>query len=84
MKLTFPNLSRSFDEARQGVRFIAYDGMFEVPFLVDAAALRDQHAGAETCLAAFDAGRTAIQDAAVRIYRGRQTAIYVIGPADLR
>ncbi|BCH26448.1 DUF1488 domain-containing protein [Mesorhizobium sp. L-8-3] len=83
MTLTFPNRSRNFDQARKGVRFIAYDGMFEVPFLVDAAALDHESAPAEACLAAFDAGRGAIHDAAKRIYHGRQPAIYVIGPADL-
>jgi hypothetical protein len=86
MTLAFPNRSRSFDEARQGVRFVAYDGMFEVPFLVDAAALQEDRAPAAeaSCLAAFDAARAAIYDAAFRIYRGRQSTIYVIGEADLR
>ncbi len=84
MTLTFPNRSRSFDQARKGVRFIAYDGMFEVPFFIDAAALEHESAAAEACLAAFDAGRAAIHDAAMRIYRGRKSAIYVIGQADLR
>jgi hypothetical protein len=44
MTIIFPNASRSFDEERNGVRFIAYDGMFEVPFLVEAGALGDVHA----------------------------------------
>ena len=41
MSLVFPNRSRSFDEARKAVRFLGYDGMFEVPFLVQAEALAD-------------------------------------------
>lgn len=39
MTLDFPNPSRSFDEARNAVRFIGHDGMFEVPFFIEAAAL---------------------------------------------
>ena len=38
MTLTFPNRSRSFDEARRCVRFVGYDGMFEVQYLVDSTA----------------------------------------------
>lgn len=66
--------------------FTAYDGMFEVPFLVEAAALRG---GAipiteDKCLAAFDDTRAQIRAAAIRIYRGRQNTIYRIGLAELR
>lgn len=39
MTLTFPNKSRSFDDVRNVVHFIGHDGMFEVRFLVEAAAL---------------------------------------------
>jgi hypothetical protein len=81
--LTFPNQSRSFDEERQGVRFIVYDGMFEVPFLVEAAALLDARASEDACLVAFDAARASIRVAALRIYKGRRPAIYVIGAAEL-
>lgn len=86
MTLTFPNSSRSFDENRQGVLFTAYDGMFEVPFLVEAAALRADAIPVteEKCLAAFDGARAQIREAAIRIYRGRQNTIYRIGPAQLR
>lgn len=86
MTLSFPNGSRSFDASRQGVRFTAYDGMFEVEFLVEEAALR----GAQTslsqkaCLAAFDNDRARIQAAAIRIYRGRANTIYRIGVVELR
>jgi Protein of unknown function (DUF1488) len=85
MTLMFPNGSRSFDEERQGVRFVAYDGMFEVPFLVEAVALSDRHPAAseDSCLAAFDAARASIRAAALKIYKGRRPAIYVIGAADL-
>lgn len=87
MSLTFPNRSRSFDETKHGVRFIGYDGMFEVPFLVEAAALQDKGsttASEASCLAAFDAGRSSIQDVARRIYSNRRHITYVIRAADLR
>ena len=83
MTIIFPNGSRSFDEERNGVRFIAYDGMFEVPFFVEAGALVDVHATQDACLAAFDAARTSIRAAALRIYKGRRPTIYIIGAADL-
>ena len=33
--LTFPNRSRSYDEAGQRIRFIGHDGMFEIAFAVE-------------------------------------------------
>jgi hypothetical protein len=90
MALDFPNPSRSFDEARNAVRFIGHDGMFEVRFFVEADALAPTVAkgggldAAETaCLAAFDAARRSIHDIARKLYsRGRQTN-YIITAADL-
>jgi hypothetical protein len=81
--LAFPNGSRSFDKDRRGVRFTAYDGMFEVPFLIEAAALLHADASEDACLAAFDDARAAIRAAALKIYRGRRPPIYVIRAADL-
>jgi hypothetical protein len=79
MALTFPNRSRSFDEARRAVRFVGYDGMFEIAFLVRADALVRLSSVESTeaaCLAAFDAARGAIYDAAKRAYsRGRSTTL---------
>lgn len=85
MTLMFPNGCRRFDQERQGIRFVAYDGMFEVPFLVEAAALVDGHptASEESCLAAFDAARASIRATALKVYKGRRSTIYVIGVADL-
>jgi len=37
--LKFPNLSRSFNAARQSIRFGGYDTVFEVAFEVDTGAL---------------------------------------------
>ena len=88
MTLDFPNRSRSFDEARHVVRFVGYDGMFEVPFFVEAAALLGSAGGATAseaeCLAAFDAARASIHNVARAAYsHGRRTS-YTLTPADFR
>ena len=61
MALTFPNRSRSYDEAGQHIRFLGYDGMFEIPFLIEIEALANPNPEAATAeagyLAAFDAAR---------------------------
>jgi hypothetical protein len=82
MALIFPNRSRSFDETRQGVRFLGYDGMFEVRFLVEAAALRS--ASEVSCLNAFDATRSTIQAAATRAYARRRGNNFTLTAQDLR
>ena len=85
MTLNFPNRSRSFDQARNAVRFLGYNGMFEVPFLIQAEALGSMASSKMTeadCLAAFDAARNAIYDVARKAYaRGRGTTLT---PADFR
>lgn len=85
MTLIFPNHSRSYDEIRQGVIFTAYDGMFEIPFLVEASALRIEKKAIseERCLAAFDDARVEIRNAALRIYSGRKNTIYRIDASNL-
>ncbi len=71
MTLAFPNRSRSFDTARNAVRFIGHDGMFEVPFFIEAQVLpgsdRKDLSEAE-CLAAFDAARASIHEVANEVY----------------
>jgi hypothetical protein len=84
MALTFPNLSRSFDEARSGVRFIGYDGMFEVRFLVEAGALGKTATAEKSTLAAFDAARKSIQDVARETYSHGKKNIYILTAADFR
>lgn len=84
MTLTFPNRSRSYDEARQRVRFTGYDGMFEVPFFVETDALRPAAAGEAHCLAAFDAARPKIHDVAREIYGNARKTAYVLTAADFR
>jgi hypothetical protein len=61
--------------------------MFEVPFLVEAAALGSSSSSEPTatnCLAAFDAARGSIYDVAREVYsHGRQTR-YVLTSGDFR
>jgi hypothetical protein len=87
MTLTFPNRSRSYDETRNAVRFLGYDGMFEVPFLVQADALAgygpSDMTGADV-LTAFDAARGSIHDVAREAYsQGRRTT-YLLTAIDFR
>jgi hypothetical protein len=88
MALTFPNRSRSYDEAGQHIRFLGYDGMFEIPFLIEVEALTDTIGAAATAeagyLAAFDAARDSILDVARKAYsRGRKN-LFVLTSADFR
>ncbi|SCW62889.1 Protein of unknown function [Rhizobium mongolense subsp. loessense] len=87
MPLSFPNRSRSFDENRKGVRFLGYDGMFEVRFLVEATALRstDQPSRSEIeCLDAFDAERPSILEAASKAYNRSRRNNYTLTVEDIR
>lgn len=89
MTLAFPNPSRSFDDVRNVVRFFGHDGIFEIGFLVEAAALADGGAqGTGTpearCLAAFDALRTSIHDVARKAYSHGRRSSYTLTAADFR
>jgi hypothetical protein len=91
MTLAFPNLSRSFDEARHAVRFTGYDGMFAVRFFVDAdvlaqsdITLRAAGASERKYLSAFDALRTSIQDVAREAYSHGRRNFYALTAADFR
>jgi hypothetical protein len=89
--LEFPNPSRSFDEERNAVRFVGHDGMFEVPFFIEADALASTigkggglEAAEAGCLTAFDMARRTVYDIARKLYsRGRQGR-YTITVADVR
>ncbi|MFN4272151.1 MAG: DUF1488 domain-containing protein [Aliihoeflea sp.] len=84
MTLEFPNRSRSFDEVRNAVRFIGHDGMFEVPFFVQVAALGRTGLSETESLSAFDAARSSIHDIAREAYsHGRRTS-YTLTAADFR
>ena len=91
MTLAFPNPSRSFDETRKAVRFTGHDGMFEVRFFVEAAALakadpnlRGTGATEPRCLSAFDALRTSIHDVARKAYSHGRRDTYTLTAADFR
>jgi hypothetical protein len=84
--LNFPNASRSYDLRLRRVRFWAYDAALEVPFFLDVAALvhlnpwtSSDEAG---LLTTFDLNRTAIQDAASRVYARHQRESYTLTAAD--
>jgi hypothetical protein len=91
MTLAFPNPARSFDATRNVVQFTGYDGMAEVSFGIEAAALADPAlASGETSiferavLLGFDAKLSMIHKAAHRVYvPGRRTAYRLAAP-DIR
>ena len=87
MTLEFPNRSRSFDEARNAVRFTGHDGMFEVPFFVEARAL-ERPGKAEPSeadfLRAFDAARNSILKIARKAYSHGRHNSYTLTAADFR
>ena len=64
MTLQFPNVSRSFDAARDCVRFSCYDHTREVAFFIAGDAIRGVDGGhlpdAESLLSAFDRNRDRI------------------------
>lgn len=91
MTLSFPNPSRSFDEARNAVRFTGHDGMFKVQFFVEIAALAKWDpdlagtAASETkYLSAFDNLRTSIQKVASNAYSHGCRSAYTLTAADFR
>jgi hypothetical protein len=91
MTLAFPNPSRSFDEARNAVRFVGHDGMFQIRFFVEAGALtksdtavREAGTLEAKCLSAFDALRTSIQDVAREAYSHARHDSYTLTAADFR
>ena len=85
MTLSFPNPSRSFDEAHNVVRFSGYDGVFHVPFVVEATALITSGGKAlleAECLTAFDATRDQILDVARKAYSDQRRSSYTLTAAD--
>jgi len=87
MSLAFPNPSRSYDEARRGVRFSGHDGMFEISFFVEAAVLAGASRGPlseQQYLQAFDAMRDSIHGAALEMYSGHPQPTNTITTDDFR
>lgn len=86
MTLAFPNDSRSYDESSARVRFWGHDGMTEVSFLLDVAALdgldpRLPH-NESSILKAFDTWRDRIQRVARQVYAKHRRGIQVIAASD--
>ncbi|MER9584637.1 DUF1488 domain-containing protein [Mesorhizobium sp. M0276] len=86
MSLTFPNRSRSYDEAGQRIRFVGYDGMFQISFSVAADAMAKMQPAAAAneagYLATFDTEGRAIREVASRAYDRTHRSMYVLTAAD--
>lgn len=87
MSIAFPNSSRSYDATEKRIRFLGYDGMFEVRFFIGIDALAKAVAvslsGEKDALAAFDRMRRVILETAEKAYaRGKRNNMCVLTPAD--
>ena len=89
MTLSFPNNSRSFDEAKNRVRFWGYDSAIEISFIVEGDALKkcsQQLCNTEAeFLKAFDATRQRIHEVAEKVYSNRPkpgSYSYMLGTKD--
>ena len=85
MTLAFPNSTRSYDAKNGCVRFIGYDGMFQIFFSVAVDAVSEKRFEAnqeENYLKAFDKSRTAIQTVAAKLYGRTRSNMYSITAAD--
>src|SRR5262245_53565895 len=75
VQLSFPNRTRSFDSTRVGVRFWAHYSEMEVSFFISADALKQIQPSLRCdengIVSAFDANRSAIEDAAAKNLRSR-------------
>ncbi|MCV3210448.1 DUF1488 domain-containing protein [Mesorhizobium sp. YC-39] len=88
MSLTFPNRSRSYDEAGKRIRFVGHDGMFQISFSVAADAMSKMQPGTAAdengYLAAFDTVSSSIHEVARNAYARTRKSIYVLTAADFR
>ncbi len=84
MSLSFPNRSRSYDEANRQIRFSGHDGMFEVPFRIDVESLATKTRVEAGFLEAFDSARVAIYACARQAYSQGRKKVYVLNSAGLR
>jgi hypothetical protein len=86
MALSFPNMSRRYDAARQSVCFWGYDSAFEISFYIGVDALRSMSPQSRrdeaAFLEAFDANRERIQKAASKMYGRRRQSFYVLSGPD--
>ncbi len=85
--LSFPNCSRDYDAARQGVRFWGYDRSMEASFLVTSDALRriapGMRSDAVDLLRVFDRNRDRIHAIATRIYARHPKSFLKLIAADV-
>jgi hypothetical protein len=85
--LSFPNVSRAYDDITDRISFWGHDGAMEVPFFLQASTLFrlfPKTGYSETAiLAAFDAGRERILELASRAYGRERRRFYVLGPDSL-
>jgi hypothetical protein len=88
MALSFLNPSRSYDKIRESIHFTAHDGMFEIRFFVQVAALLSILPGPVKneagYLKAFDTMRDAIHEAARGAYSSGSTNMYTLTPVHFR
>ncbi len=86
MALTFPNLSRSYDERAHRFRFVGYDGTTEVPFFLDESAFpsigSSQRASETGLLRAFDSARETILKVATEAYARGRRKTYILTDKD--
>lgn len=68
MSLQFPNAKRSFDPDGECIRFIGYDGVFQISFAVAVSALAAKARTEDSYLKAFDAAVSDIHGAATKVY----------------
>lgn len=81
MTLSFPNISRSFIDFQNGVRFVGYDGMISVPFVIDKGALETSGPvgnSEASFLSAFDRSRKLIYSVASEVYSQSRQSSYKI------
>lgn len=87
MTIAFVNPSRSFDAVRRVVRFAGHDGMTEVPFTVDVAALTragQVDPSEASMLATFDKALDMIHNVAREAYANSRRTRYDLTAADFR
>ena len=88
MTLQFPNQSRSYDSRRHLIRFWGYDSALEIPFFVEVNALLELAPGVAQgeagYLAAFDAVRGRVLEAARGVYARSREDAYLLSAESFR
>lgn len=88
MALAFPNSSRSYDEGAHRVRFWGHDGMTEVAFAIEFAALEGLEPrlaqNEPNALKAFDTWRERIQRVAHQVYSRQRRGVQVLAASDFQ